>query len=149
MVVPSPPIFGKGWPNHELGLVTREVAGNRQLILPVWDKVTKVGVIGYSRSLAGKVARSTADVSIDELADEIAGVVRPAKGPRGVDAHLEWRQVGGRNPSGGVSAFGETIDACALDRDPDISGIRALNSCRARHRLPGLSVRMGSRSVTG
>jgi hypothetical protein len=107
VVVPSPPFFGKGWPNHELGLVTREVAGNRQLILPVWDKVTKVGVI-------------SCDVGGD-----------------GVD----------RCPRSG--AIGATIDACALDRDPDISGIRALNSCRARHRLPGLSVRMGSRSVTG
>jgi hypothetical protein len=78
VVVLSPYFFGKGWPNHELdGLVTREVSGDRQLILPIWHKVTKADVIGYSPSLADKLARSTADVTIEELADEIAGVVRP------------------------------------------------------------------------
>ncbi len=78
VVVLSPSFFGKGWPNHELdGLVTREVAGGRQLILPIWHNVTKEDVIGYSPSLADKLARSTADVTIDDLAAEIASVVRP------------------------------------------------------------------------
>jgi uncharacterized membrane protein YqiK len=80
VVVLSPSFFGKGWPNHELdGLVTREVAGGRQLILPIWHNVTRADVIGYSPPLADKVARSTSDVSIDELADEIANVVNPAE----------------------------------------------------------------------
>jgi hypothetical protein len=78
VVVLSPSFFAKGWPNYELdGLVTREVAGGRQLILPVWHQVSKTDVMGYSPSLADKVARSTGDISIDELADEIALVVRP------------------------------------------------------------------------
>lgn len=78
VVVLSPSFFGKGWPNHELdGLVTREVAGSRQLILPVWHNVTKADVIGYSPSLADKLGRSTADITIEALADEIAGVVHP------------------------------------------------------------------------
>jgi hypothetical protein len=78
VVVLSPAFFGKGWPNYELdGLVTREVAGGRQLILPIWHNVSREDVMGYSPSLADKVARSTAKVSIEELADEIAGVVRP------------------------------------------------------------------------
>jgi TIR domain/Domain of unknown function (DUF1883) len=80
VVVLSPSFFGKGWPNHELdGLVIREVAGNRQLILPIWHNVTKADVIGYSPSLADKLARSTSDMTIDELADEIAGVIIPAE----------------------------------------------------------------------
>jgi hypothetical protein len=78
VVVLSPAFFGKGWPNYELdGLVTREVAGGRQLILPVWHNVTRADVMGYSPSLADKLARSTADVSIEALANEIASVVRP------------------------------------------------------------------------
>ena len=78
VVVLSPSFFGKGWPNYELdGLVTREVAGGRQLILPVWHDVTKTEVIGYSPSLADKLARSTSAMSIEALADEIAGVVLP------------------------------------------------------------------------
>jgi hypothetical protein len=80
VVVLSPSFFAKGWSNYELdGLVTREVAGARQLILPVWHEVTKANVLRYSPSLADKLARSTADVSIDALADEIAGVVRPTE----------------------------------------------------------------------
>ena len=80
LVVLSPAFFAKGWPNYELdGLVTREVAADRQLILPVWHEVTHADVLRYSPSLADKVARSTADVSIDALADEIADVIRPTE----------------------------------------------------------------------
>ena len=76
VVVLSPSFFAKGWPNYELdGLVTREVSGGDQLILPVWHEVTHADVMAYSPSLAGKLARSTSDVTIDELADEIADVV--------------------------------------------------------------------------
>lgn len=78
IVVLSPAFFAKGWPNYELdGLVTREVAGRDQLILPVWHRVTQADVMRYSPSLAGKLARLTADVSIETIADEIAGVARP------------------------------------------------------------------------
>lgn len=55
------------------------MAGGRQLILPIWHHVTRDDVIGYSPSLADKVARSTADVPIEELAGEIASVVHPAQ----------------------------------------------------------------------
>lgn len=80
VVVLSPTFFDKGWPNYELdGLVTREVSGGAPLILPVWHNVTREDVIGYSPSLADKLARATADVSIDALADEIAEVVKPAE----------------------------------------------------------------------
>jgi hypothetical protein len=80
VVVLSPSFFDKGWPNYELdGLVTREVSGGTPLILPVWHKVTREDVIGYSPSLADKLARATADMSIDALADEIAEVVKPAE----------------------------------------------------------------------
>lgn len=78
VVVLSPSFFGKGWPNYELdGLVTREVAGGRQLILPIWHNVTKKDVMGYSLSLADKVARSTDAMSVEAIADEIASVVLP------------------------------------------------------------------------
>ncbi len=76
VVVLSKSFFEKGWPNYELdGLVTREVSGGRQLILPIWHGVTQTDVMTYSPSLAGKVARNTSDRSIDEIAQEIADVV--------------------------------------------------------------------------
>jgi len=77
VVILSPSFFEKGWSNYELdGLVTREVQGDRQMILPIWHRVTKSEVTNYSPSLADKLALSTADSTPDEIADEIASVVR-------------------------------------------------------------------------
>jgi hypothetical protein len=76
VVVLSHAFFGKNWPQYELdGLVTREMTGD-QVILPLWHKLTKSEVVSYSPSLAGKVARSTADFTIQEIASEIAEVIR-------------------------------------------------------------------------
>jgi hypothetical protein len=78
LVVLSSSFFTKGWTNYELdGLVTREIASNgRQIILPLWHRVTKDDVIQYSPSLADKVALRTADSTVGEIASEIAAVVR-------------------------------------------------------------------------
>ena len=78
VVVLSDSFFKKGWANYELdGLVTREMAeGGRQLILPLWHRVTKDEVIQYSPSLADKLALRTADYTVEEIATEIAGVIR-------------------------------------------------------------------------
>jgi hypothetical protein len=80
VVVLSASFFGKGWTNYELdGLVTREVASDgRQIILPLWHRVTKDDVIQYSPSLADKVALRTADSTVTEIASEIADVVQQA-----------------------------------------------------------------------
>jgi TIR domain/Domain of unknown function (DUF1883) len=78
IVVLSPSFFGKGWTNYELdGIVTLGVTQGRSVVLPVWHKVTQKDVAGYSPSLAGLLARSTEDTSIEGLADEIALVVHP------------------------------------------------------------------------
>ena len=80
VVVLSPAFFDKGWSNYELdGLVTREVAGGGQIILPVWHRVTKAEVVGYSPSLADKLARNTGDFTVSEIADEIAEVIEAAR----------------------------------------------------------------------
>lgn len=78
VVVLSESFFKKGWANYELdGLVTREMAeGGRQLILPLWHRVTKDEVIEYSPSLADKLALRTADYTVEEIAAEIASVIR-------------------------------------------------------------------------
>lgn len=80
VVVLSASFFGKGWTNYELdGLVTREVASDgRQIILPLWHRVTKDDVIQYSPSLADKVALRTADSTVNEIASEIAAVIQQA-----------------------------------------------------------------------
>lgn len=75
VVILSEPFFGKGWTNHELdGLVTRTVAGEQSL-LPIWHELSADDVMAYSPSLADKVAMSTGEHSIDEIAEQIAEVV--------------------------------------------------------------------------
>ena len=72
----SAPFFAKGWPQYELdGITTMSVSG-QQAILPIWHKLTKAQVIEESPSLADKVARNTADFTVEEIAEEIAQVIR-------------------------------------------------------------------------
>ena len=78
VIVISPSFFAKNWPQYELdGLVTREMTGEReQMILPLWHQITKQEVIDHSPSLADKVARNTSDFTIEEIAGEIAEVIK-------------------------------------------------------------------------
>ena len=57
--------------------MTRSVGGE-QVLLPLWHEITKSEVMAQSRSLADKVARSTTDSTLDELAAEIADIVHGA-----------------------------------------------------------------------
>ncbi|MGN8160394.1 DUF1883 domain-containing protein [Salinisphaera sp. SWV1] len=76
LVVFSKSFFGKGWTNYELdGIVTRTVSGE-QVLLPIWHNVTKKEVMDFSPSLADKVARSTATHTVEEIAKEIAELIR-------------------------------------------------------------------------
>lgn len=80
VIVISRDFISKGWTNYELdGLITRAVNGE-QTMLPVWHNVTKREVINYSPSLADKLARSTTDFTVEEIADEIADLIRERKG---------------------------------------------------------------------
>lgn len=80
VIVISRDFISKGWTNYELdGLITRAVNGE-QTMLPVWHNVTKREVINYSPSLADKLARSTTDFTVEEIADEIADLIYERKG---------------------------------------------------------------------
>ena len=72
----SQAFFQKGWPNYELdGLVTKGVSGE-QITLPIWHNISKAQVVEFSPSLADKVARNTATHTVEEIAAEIAEVIR-------------------------------------------------------------------------
>jgi hypothetical protein len=76
LVVLSSSFITKGWTNYELdGIVTRAVSGE-QLLLPIWHNITKQEVINFSPSLADKVARSTSTHTVQEIAAEIADLLR-------------------------------------------------------------------------
>lgn len=75
LVILSRAFIAKGWTNYELdGIVTRAVSGE-QVLLPVWHNITKEEVVAFSPSLANRVARSTATVTLAEIADEIADLL--------------------------------------------------------------------------
>lgn len=75
IVIISKSFISKGWTNYELdGIITRSVSGE-QVILPIWHNITKQEVIGYSPSLADKLARNTAINTIEEISQEIAEVI--------------------------------------------------------------------------
>jgi hypothetical protein len=76
LVVLSQSFINKGWTNYELdGIVTRTITGE-QILLPIWHKISKQEVIEFSPSLADKVARSTATYTVEEIANEIAELIR-------------------------------------------------------------------------
>lgn len=79
IVVLSPSFFAKQWPQYELdGLVTLSISG-KQILLPLWHEVSFDEVAAYSPSLADKLALRTADLEIEEIARQIADVVRPVE----------------------------------------------------------------------
>ncbi len=76
LVVLSHAFISKGWTNYELdGIITKAVTGE-QVLLPIWHNISKQEVIEYSPSLADKLARSTATHTVEEIAKEIAELIR-------------------------------------------------------------------------
>ncbi|RFB04776.1 toll/interleukin-1 receptor domain-containing protein [Parvularcula marina] len=76
VVILSESFFRKEWPNKELdGLTALEVTGETR-VLPIWHKVSKDEVAQYSPMLADKVALNTSLKAIDEIADELIGLLK-------------------------------------------------------------------------
>jgi predicted nucleic acid-binding Zn-ribbon protein len=76
IVVLSTAFFAKNWTQYELdGLVAKEMDGGK-VILPIWHKIAKDEVMNSSPSLADKLALSTSQYTIEELADRIVEVVK-------------------------------------------------------------------------
>jgi hypothetical protein len=72
IVVLSSAFFEKNWPQYELdGLVEKEMQDRRKVILPLWHKISKDEVMRRSPSLADKVALSTAQFTVAELAERL------------------------------------------------------------------------------
>lgn len=76
IVILSPSFLAKNWPQYELdGMVAREVSGQK-VILPIWHKLSKSEVLAYSPTLADKLALSTSNYTIAELAAAIHEVLQ-------------------------------------------------------------------------
>jgi hypothetical protein len=77
IIVLSPDFFRKEWPQTELdGLAAKERHAGQKVILPIWHRVTKDEVLAYSPTLAEVVALNSGVMTVSEMADEIARVVK-------------------------------------------------------------------------
>lgn len=75
IIILSKAFFAKNWPQYELnGLTAKEMDG-KKVILPIWHEVDKNDVLNYSPSLADKVALSTTNLSLKEIAKQLAKVL--------------------------------------------------------------------------
>lgn len=75
IVVLSRNFIKKGWTNYELdGIITKVVSGE-QVLLPIWHNITKKEVVEFSPSIADKLARNTANFTVEDIAKEIAEVI--------------------------------------------------------------------------
>jgi predicted RNase H-like nuclease len=80
-VILSPAFFAKQWTQYELdGLVAREMSGE-QIILPIWHNLTKDELLAASPSLADRIALSTANLTLEQIADELAAAVLEVSDP--------------------------------------------------------------------
>lgn len=71
IVVISRDFIQKDWTEYEFnGLVAKEINGSGR-ILPIWHNITKSEVINFSPSLADKMALSTANNTVEEIAEKL------------------------------------------------------------------------------
>jgi multifunctional 2-oxoglutarate metabolism enzyme len=94
VVVLSPAFFGRGWPERELSALTvRQLAGDPNVIVPIWHEITHEEVRAHSEALADLVAAKSSDgvariaalisavldkrlgAAADELAEEILDAI--------------------------------------------------------------------------
>lgn len=75
IVIVSHSFIKKGWTDQELNGIFTNVVTGEQILLPIWHNITGKEAIGYSLSFADKVTRNTAVDRIDDIADEIAGLI--------------------------------------------------------------------------
>ena len=81
IVVLSPSFFRKRWPKRELnGLVAREMAEDRGLILPVWHDVDQDEVVAFSPPLADLCAAVSAE-GLSAVVEQLLKKLQPEGSP--------------------------------------------------------------------
>ncbi|GAC1498623.1 MAG: hypothetical protein NVS2B14_12280 [Chamaesiphon sp.] len=78
IVVISKAFIEKKWPEYELrGLITLEMSGKNNKVIPVWHGVNHDEVMAFSPTLADKLAVDTTRQSIETIALRLIEIVRP------------------------------------------------------------------------
>jgi hypothetical protein len=71
IVVLSNSFFSKEWPQKELDGLFAIEDGGRDVILPIWHKISKNEVLSYSPTIATILALNTLNFTIEEIAEKI------------------------------------------------------------------------------
>lgn len=81
IVIVSPAFFTKRWTKRELnGLVAREMAGTRSIVLPVWHEIDHDQVVRHSPPLADVFACNSAD-GLAAVVEQLLKTIRPIESP--------------------------------------------------------------------
>ncbi|HEY0414626.1 MAG TPA: toll/interleukin-1 receptor domain-containing protein [Allosphingosinicella sp.] len=98
VVILSPAFFSKRWPQRELGgLIAREMAGTRPVVLPVWHDIDRDEILRRSPPLADVVAANSID-GVTAVVDRLLRTIRPTESPL-VIARERLREFGVVAPS--------------------------------------------------
>ena len=76
ILILSKDFFGKNWTEHELNTLENLAVTENRVLFPIWHNITVVELRTYRASLTNIVARNTAIHTIEEIANEIHGVIR-------------------------------------------------------------------------
>jgi Skp family chaperone for outer membrane proteins len=77
VVIISQSFFAKQWTNAELdALFSKKMVSGQNLVLPIWHHISKDEVLAQSALLAGISALNSATMTVAEIADALADVVR-------------------------------------------------------------------------
>lgn len=81
IVIVSPAFFAKRWPQRELnGLIAREMAGARRIVLPVWHGADPAMILQHSPPLADIVAAQSSD-GLAAVVKKLLRTIRPVESP--------------------------------------------------------------------
>lgn len=81
IVILSPAFFRKSWPQRELdGLVAREIAEDRRLILPIWHGIDREEIVRISPPLADAVA-ARSEEGLNTICAHLLKKLRPVESP--------------------------------------------------------------------
>ena len=76
IVIISRAFTTKGWTQYELNAIVSGAISGKQILFPIWHRITGEEVARFSPTLVDRVARSTSTHSIEAIAREICELIK-------------------------------------------------------------------------
>jgi hypothetical protein len=142
IVIISKAFLGKPWPEREYrGLVAKEMAGERKVILPVWHGATHSDIASVHPPLADLLATNSAR-GIGSVADDLIGAMHPNGRFAGPVPNSTVHDAAA--PSGAAEEV--RIELIALLRASDMIGVRELLRHERQHFERGVMLTLAEAS---